>query len=1548
EIRTEKDSQGRIASKNSTLYRKHAWGRAVKEQTIDPDAARLTTRTQHDPTTGRVLSRTQPDGSSTQYSYGAQGRTMVETRSWLDSPANRAFHYDYEPVDPQDSNLSQDAHRPRTVTETIRGAAVTKTYYSYAEDAEGSRIEIVEQASAPGAGFGATGNQRTMRSYYRKGTGSVSSGRIKAVAYADGRFDTYSYLGEPYYIAGEGNVVGGEVKSIVTRGTVTHPEGIPNKTTREITTESWFGRTMKQETFVYTGSGYDSVNWSVNTYDNEGHIIQVVNSDGTMTTANWDCCGKTDETDARGIVTNYEYDFMKRVTHMTRTGAHGPVTTSYTYDGSGRRLTTTVSAGELSQSSSSEYDGAGRLKSSIGPDGLVTKYSYAPGGLISTVTRPGGATEITERYRDGQIKSVAGTGVIQRFYEYGVNADGAQFTTVYTKDPNGPVWEKTITDMLGRTVRIEKPGFGGSVEVSEHFYNDKGQLEKITAPGMAATLYVYDELGNQVMSGLDVDGNNMLEPLSNDRINTSSSSYMSYDNTWWQKSEQQVYVTDNSAALSTVSTHLSRLSGLGSGGLVSENVSIDMLGNRVVSRTVINRGAQTETSTVDYPDSEIDEVSISVNGLLMSSTDKSGVTLTYSYDSIGRRVGVTDPRTGTSTTGYNAQGRVDWVQDAAGNRTVYGYDPETGETITETNPDNTTVRYSYNNQGQITRQWGSATYPVSYEYDGYGRLESMQTYRDGLGFDADIFPSGAAGDETRWLYDEPSGLLAAKQDAEGKQVSYTYASGGRLQSRTWAREGGTIVTTYIYDPATGELVEIDYSDATPDVQFAYDRLGRQKTIHDAVGSRTFAYNSSLQLESETMTGLISETITRSYDDLGRSSGFSLGTDYTTTYAYDTTGRFINVGWTAEGMSGNTTYAYLPNSHLLQSVTADSVLTTTYAYEQQRNLRTHIKNEHTGSIISQYDYAYDSMGRRTSVQNSGSAFAQAAFNLYGYNSRSELTGSSRYTGTDTGDTTSPVNAEARSYLYDHIGNRESATEALTKQITYDPNPLNQYTQISSNVGWVKPTEYDYDGNLLTYDGASYTWDAENRLIAVEPQTPVPGNRKVEFTYDYMSRRVQKQVFDYADGFWVAAADTRFLYDGWNLIQEVSTPTLDPGLETSVFYVWGLDLSGTLQGAGGIGGLLCRISDNTAHHYTCDANGNVGQLVESDGIIAAHYEYDPFGNNVSSHGLLAEANPYRFSTKYLDAETGLYYYGYRYYSSELGRWLNRDPLGERGGINLNAFVKNGPGIYADPFGLALYAFDGTWNHPKMKRPTNVSILHDIYMQTRRYLPGVGTNLHTRHIGGLFGAGGKSRLNEMYKQLVNIYHTKDSTGENQKIDIIGFSRGAALALAFANMLDEKGVPPKDNPDAKGCPVKIRFLGVFDTVASFGIPGNKINFGYNLNVPAIVENVRHATARDEKRGMFPLTSVLDRDNHGANLNIVEESFPGAHSDVGGGYTDGDLSILALKWMWYEGIMLGVPFGLLSDEYFGVSNPKYHDERNWWKKWRDKPRKIYYPSTGD
>jgi RHS repeat-associated protein len=148
--------------------------------------------------------------------------------------------------------------------------------------------------------------------------------------------------------------------------------------------------------------------------------------------------------------------------------------------------------------------------------------------------------------------------------------------------------------------------------------------------------------------------------------------------------------------------------------------------------------------------------------------------------------------------------------------------------------------------------------------------------------------------------------------------------------------------------------------------------------------------------------------------------------------------------------------------------------------------------------------------------------------------------------------------------------------------------------------------------------------------------------------------------------------KFLYDGWNLMAEWDGPT---GTLVGSF-MWGMDLSGSMQGAGGVGGLVSvKPSGAAAHFAAYDGDGNVAALVDgSAGTGSASYEYSPFGETIRATGTMALANPLRFSTKFSDDESDFLYYGYRYYNPSTGRWLNRDPLDEQGGRNLYGFCLN----------------------------------------------------------------------------------------------------------------------------------------------------------------------------------------------------------------------------------------------------------------------------------
>jgi hypothetical protein len=256
------------------------------------------------------------------------------------------------------------------------------------------------------------------------------------------------------------------------------------------------------------------------------------------------------------------------------------------------------------------------------------------------------------------------------------------------------------------------------------------------------------------------------------------------------------------------------------------------------------------------------------------------------------------------------------------------------------------------------------------------------------------------------------------------------------------------------------------------------------------------------------------------------------------------------------------------------------------------------------------------------------------------------------------------------------------------------------------------------------------------------------------------------------------------------------------------------------------------------------------------------------------------------------------------------------------------------------MALYAFDGTWNKPDSKeddfdKNTNVYNFLKFYApddpetlgKLEEYKEGVGTRLGAggRIVGGFFGAGGRDRVREMVASFAENW--AHNGPEDRTVDVIGFSRGAALALHFCNKL-AKGVEVEG--EAEKIKPKIRFLGLWDVVPSFGLPGivipqaTDINIGWDLDVPDCVENCFHAMALDERRGAFSVHR-LDPENDDAP-RIQEWWFRGVHSDVGGGNGNVLLGNISLKWMLQQGQAIGAPIavdeiaGLKSDDNAKVS----------------------------
>ena len=222
------------------------------------------------------------------------------------------------------------------------------------------------------------------------------------------------------------------------------------------------------------------------------------------------------------------------------------------------------------------------------------------------------------------------------------------------------------------------------------------------------------------------------------------------------------------------------------------------------------------------------------------------------------------------------------------------------------------------------------------------------------------------------------------------------------------------------------------------------------------------------------------------------------------------------------------------------------------------------------------------------------------------------------------------------------------------------------------------------------------------------------------------------------------------------------------------------------------------------------------------------------------------------------------------------------------------------------MALYAFDGTGNEDQedATRDSNVCDFFTAYEDPLKnddtskergslYIKGIGQFANTRTgdtLASVFGFGGHRRVRKAMDRLENNIEAGDRT-----IDIVGFSRGAALAISFANEIAKK--MPRES---------IRFIGVWDIVGQFGAPGEHLNAGHDLDFPPNVAHCFHAMALDESRLFFPLTRLGKGRNTSGKLQEVW--FRGVHSDVGGGNGNRGLNWVALNWMYEAARRCGLP----------------------------------------
>ena len=357
----------------------------------------------------------------------------------------------------------------------------------------------------------------------------------------------------------------------------------------------------------------------------------------------------------------------------------------------------------------------------------------------------------------------------------------------------------------------------------------------------------------------------------------------------------------------------------------------------------------------------------------------------------------------------------------------------------------------------------------------------------------------------------------------------------------------------------------------------------------------------------------------------------------TTYTYDALNRLTSI----TNPSGQTTTFIYDTLSRRTSMTHDNGVVTTYTYDVASQLLS-LVHQLGATTINSFTYTYDDVGNRTSkMDNNGTAD-------YTYDALNRLV-----------EAMNPLPSNPlESFTYDDVGNRVDSNQNGI-------STFNVANQLSEDAEFTYT--YDANGNQIqrtdkaTLLSTQFEYDAENQLIRVVREDGSIGN----YEYDGLGRRIKKDV---------AGVITRYIYDNEDILLEldetntiVARYTHGPGIDEPLIIERDLDASGTFEAS-------------EKFFYQVDGLGSVTELTDSTGLVARAYAYDSFGKIILQSGTLL--NPYTYTGRELDEETGFYFYRARYYDPQAGRFISEDPFPS--GMNFYIYVENNPINFVDPSG------------------------------------------------------------------------------------------------------------------------------------------------------------------------------------------------------------------------------------------------------------------------
>ncbi len=593
--------------------------------------------------------------------------------------------------------------------------------------------------------------------------------------------------------------------------------------------------------------------------------------------------------------------------------------------------------------------------------------------------------------------------------------------------------------------------------------------------------------------------------------------------------------------------------------------------------------------------------------------------VTFSYG-VGGQVTVTDALGNPTQFFYDHRGLLAKTVDALGNAVQLTYD-NNYSLLSVTDPTGRLYNYGYDSSGNLTQSIDPLGDISHFRYTStYNRLASV---------------TDAKGNATEYGYDADANLQSINY-ADGSIESRTYDSYGNPQTWTNRRGHQTIYTNNNYGQITakrvadGSLVSYAY-----DAQHNLTSAATFNTNQSPLELSTMAYDGGNRLVEITYPG--GKYLTFAYDSNGRRTSSVDQLGHQLNYTYDGQGRLRSM--TNELNALVVQYQYDPDGRVATKTLGNGMFTT-YQYDPAGELLSKTNALPNGAVLSSFKYAYDSRGRRTSMNSLDGQWA------YTYDDIGQLTHAVFVTAT-----TNIANQDL-AYAYDALGNRIRTIENGVTT-SYRANNLNQYV----TVGTTNFT-FDADGNLIkevsSNGTVTYTYNDENRVIAM---TSPQGSW--QYTYDGLQGRTVIT----ANG-----TATRDVIDPIGLGNVVGE--YDASGNLIAHYDQALGLVSRIDASGNWAG------------YACDAIGNVQQMVSPAGAILNSYAYKPFGGLLRDVGVTP--NPFQFIGQLgiMNDGCGVYSMRHRYFSPDTGRFNSDEPLGVFGGnVNLYAYGFNNPVSFVD---------------------------------------------------------------------------------------------------------------------------------------------------------------------------------------------------------------------------------------------------------------------------